>query len=161
MDSVKSAPTLQELTFDLSLARAHLENLLSVSEAKSTNPPMLKRLLAELSDAIAAAEQTCTPEAPFEDCLEKKSHILWLCNQCDYYLAIEPPAASKFSQTADTARSRNGHWQVRAVVLTMLFLKITAQLRRFFLGSTPPMPAWRELLAGLQLWKIRRSRRNG
>ena len=160
MDSVKSAPTLQEITFDLSLARAHLENLLSVSEAKSTNPPMLKRLLAELSDAIAAAEQTCTPEAPFEDCLEKKSHILWLCNQCDYYLALEPPAASKFSSKANTARSRGGHWQIRAVVLTMIFLKITAQLRSFFLGSTPPMPTWRELLPGLQLWKIRR-RRNG
>lgn len=149
--------TSKQATFDLPRARDYAAKL-SHSSAQGDNP-MLARLRRELPEAIAAAEAACQLGAPFEACLEKQSHVLWLCNQCDYYttvltMAPLPVAASKlsaFTASDPTAQSRQ---QIKSVFAILVLLKLLNHIQRVLPGPTPPAPAWRDILPSIRLWQM-------
>jgi len=154
MEPVHSATPSQGAMLDLPLARDRVTQL-SRSFAPADNP-VLAQLQQSLTGAIAATEAAYERGAPFEECLEKQSHVLWLCNQCDYYTSLANshlPAAPSAALSA-TARSRRSHslWQLKSVFATLVFLKLLNHISRLLPGPTPPAPAWRDLLPAMRLW---------
>lgn len=105
----------------------------------------LSRLKVELTDAIQDYETACQSNESFEICLDKQSHMLWLCNQCDYYLTMSSPAFAK-------QRNHRGLWQIRAVVLAMIRFKLITHIRSLFPGPKSISLPWSDLRPGIWIW---------
>ncbi len=160
MDPVRSVSPLtanKSAAFDLSLAHDYAVKLSHSAQLEGNL--MLKRLQRELADAVEAAEGACQTDAPFEVCMEKQSHVLWLCNQCDYYMSVsvssQPTATSMPSPTVAKRRDSQELWQIRSVFATLIFLKLLSRIRSFLPGPTPLSPAWQDLTPSVRLWKMK------
>ncbi|MEN8446936.1 MAG: hypothetical protein ABG776_18215 [Cyanobacteria bacterium J06555_13] len=133
--------------------RDYLERLSEAIEAQSVHSLALHKLREKLTAAIEAydladetANQTANPTADsFAVLLDKQSHVIWLCNQCDYYLTVAPAAVNK-------RRGDRALWQIRAVVMALTRFQLLAHIRRFLPGEAPAVLPWKDLLPGIRLW---------
>lgn len=145
--------------FDWQPQRDYLEKLSEAIETKSTHSSALQRLSVRLTEALEAydaayetANQMANPTAhSFEVLLDKQSHVMWLCNQCDYYLTMAP-------QTSVERRGNRSLWQIRAVVMALTRFQLLANIRRFLPGTTPEVLSWKDLLPGIRFWATTRLR---
>ena len=146
MISHKQAPP------ELWTARDYLKRLTTLLETDVANDLPQVAIISQLRvDLLAAVEDYdlfCQHKVTFEDCFMKQSHLLWLCNQCEYYLA--KPSVAKISR-----QPNQGLWQIQAAVLASMRFKLYAHVRRFFLRKKSISLPWRDLLAGLKLWNLR------
>lgn len=139
---------LLSMSPNLQTARDYLDRVVEAiaanSEISSAYAFPLARLKDDLTNAIQACEAAERDNASFEVCSSKQSHVLWLCNQCDYYLTVPVAAIAQ-------PRKDRGLWQIRAVVSAIARFKIISQLRGFLPGSAPASIAWKDILPGLRL----------
>ncbi|MEO1620674.1 MAG: hypothetical protein AAFU53_06525 [Cyanobacteria bacterium J06632_3] len=115
--------------------------------------PRLIRLKLELTAALA--DVSSQGDISDEDYLEKQSHLLWLCNQCDYYLTDSMPVASDGTSDVTRVQKSRSLWQIKSVVATLILLKLLNYVRKLRSGSTPPVPTWQELLPDIRLWLMK------
>lgn len=130
--------------FDLQLARDYLARVVVATAAKSAYNPALTKLRGELTQAIQACEAATQNNVLFEERLSNQSHVLWLCNQCEYYLTV--PSAAIALPRKDRAL-----WQIKAVVRAIARFKIIAQLRGLLPGPAPASLSWQDILPGFKL----------
>ncbi|MGC1528325.1 MAG: hypothetical protein WA783_19925 [Phormidesmis sp.] len=136
-------------------ARVCLEALSAAFESNSlTKTPLLARLQAALTEALAKVIKTDDmsdqPPESLALCLEKQAHLLWLCNQCTYYLSDPHVASSKLQ--SDGPREDRVLWQIRSVVWALTRFRLIVHLRSLFPGKVPTSIAWRDILPGFKLW---------
>jgi len=141
--------------FDWQPKRDYLERLSEAIAAQSIHKLALQRLRETLTEAIEAYDlayktvhQEASPEAmadSFSVLLDKQSHVMWLCNQCDYYLTVAPSSIAP-------RRGNRGLWQIRAVVMALARLQLLGHIRRLLTGKTPTILAWKDLLPGIRFW---------
>ena len=128
---------------DLKAARHYLADLSEAIAAERVYAAAIIRLKVELENAIADYEIAQQEEAPFEDCLAKQADLLWLCNQCKYYLSVP--------HTATDSRLDRGLWQVRRAVAAIALLKLVACARNLLPGTKAVSLPWRDVFSGIRL----------
>ena len=140
-------------------ARACLEALSAAFESGSlTKTPLLARLQVGLTKALTEVIETDDISAQSPDLfalrLEKQAHLLWLCNQCTYYLSEPVAAPSKLSSKLHPELREEDRvlWQIRSVVWALARFRLIVHLRSFFPGKVPTSIAWRDILPGFKLW---------
>lgn len=135
--------------FDWQPQRDYLARLSEAIEAQSVHSLMLHRLRELLTEALEEydlAYETANQTAnSFNELLDKQSHVMWLCNQCDYYLTMAPSTVSQ--RQGDRALQ-----QIRAVVIALTRFQLLAHIRRLLPGETLRVLSWKDLLPGIRLW---------
>lgn len=127
---------------NLKAARHYLTDLSAAIASKQVYAAAIIRLKVELENAVADYEIAQQQEVSFEDCLAKQSDILWLCNQCKYYLSVPYAAPNR--------KPNRGLWQVRRAVGAIALLKLIACARNLLPGAKVASLPWRDILAGIR-----------
>ena len=128
---------------DLKAARHYLTGLSAAIASEQVYAAAIIRLKIELENAIADYEIAQQKEVPFEDCLAMQSDLLWLCNQCQYYLSVP--------YTATNSKPDRGLWQVRQAVVAIALLKLIACARNLLPGAKVISLPWRDIFSGIRL----------
>ncbi len=107
--------------------------------------PVLIRLQATLTETLADYRASNQQNESLALRLEKRAHLLWLCNQCTYYLSEPVPVKSK-------RRKDRVLWQMRSVVWALARFRLIVHLRSIFPGRVPKSVEWQDILPGFRLW---------
>lgn len=120
------------------------------NDAKGDIPQitLISQLQIKLQSAVEDYEQFRQNEIKAEDALMKQSDLLWLCNQCEYYLT-EPSVANS------SRRGKGTRWQIQTAVFSSIRFKLYTHIRRLLLGKSSTALPWRDLLFVFKLWRLR------
>lgn len=138
---------------NLEIARHFITELSEAIASERAYAAAIVPLKVELENAVADYETTYYTKAAFADCFEedmaKRSDLLWLCNQCKYYLSVSYVANH---EQPTNAKPDRGLWQVKQAFRAIALLKLVASIRNCLPGSKVVSSPWRDILPGIRLW---------
>lgn len=125
---------------DLKAARQYLTELSEAITSDQVYAAAIIPLKIDLDNALADYEIAQQKKATFEECLAKQSDLLWLCNQCKYYLSVPYIATDR--------KQDQGLWQIRQAVVAIALFKLIACARNLLPGPKVISSSWRDILSG-------------
>lgn len=142
------------LQTDFQFAHDYVIRLSQLMASNTLDAAALDRLRIDLLEAIEACDLAERTHAPSNIRLDCQSHVLWLCNQCDYYLINLSSSASEESPFENTFKKTQTQpiQQLRAITIAAAHFQILAHIRRIFLGKRTTSVGWKDILPGIMLW---------
>ncbi|MGB3300025.1 MAG: hypothetical protein WBA76_17305 [Phormidesmis sp.] len=142
---------------DLEIARHYLTDLSKAIASGRSYAAAILPLKVKLENAVCDYEASHHAKAASADCFEdgmaKRSDLLWLCNQCKYYLSASHRANDGLLASIESSTEPDrGLWQVRRAFLAIAFLKLIAFARNWLPGSKVVSLSRQDIWPGIRLW---------